>query len=76
MEQFMHFNHPLEIPKSKVITGLAWTADRTPIPQDGIHNDTHPMTWATNGEMYMATGDPNLPILMVCSIRILERGFR
>jgi hypothetical protein len=55
----MNYTHPLELPKSKILTGLRWTGDRSAIPQDGIHNDTHPMTWAADDEMYMATGDPN-----------------
>ena len=55
----MNYKHPLEIPKSKILSGLRWTGTRSPIPQDGIHNDTHPMTWAADNEMYMATGDPN-----------------
>src|SRR3990172_4820366 len=55
----MNYKHPFEIPKSKILSGLRWTGIRRPITQDGIHNDTHPMTWAADNEMYMATGVPN-----------------
>jgi hypothetical protein len=55
----MKYKHPLEIPKSTVITGLEWTADRTPCPMQGIHGDTHPMAWSDDGEIYMSAGDPN-----------------
>jgi hypothetical protein len=55
----MKYQHPLEIPRSKIFTGLLWTGKRSAIRQVGIHNDTHPMTWAADDEMYMATGDPN-----------------
>lgn len=56
--QIPYYSHPLEIPKSDLLSGLRWTGERTPIP-GGIHNDTHPMTWAADGEMYMSSGDPN-----------------
>ena len=55
----MNYRHPLEIPRSKAVTGLRWTAARTPCPVEGIHGDTYPMTWAADGEMYMSAGDPN-----------------
>jgi hypothetical protein len=53
------FNHPLEIPKSKAIPGFEWIGERTPCPIDGIHGDTHPMTWAADDQIYMSAGDPN-----------------
>ena len=55
----MYYRHPLEIPKSKLFSGFRWIGSRIAIPQQGIHSDTHPMTWAGDGELYMATGDPN-----------------
>ena len=55
----MNYTHPLEIPRSKALSGLRWTAERSPCPVDGIHGDTHPMTWAADGETYMSAGDPN-----------------
>jgi hypothetical protein len=55
----MNYKHPHEIPKSTEITGLEWTADRTPCPVQGIHGDTHPMAWSDDGEIYMSAGDPN-----------------
>jgi hypothetical protein len=55
----MYYKHPLEIPKSRVITGFEWTGDRTACPIDGIHGDTHPMSWGADGEIYMSAGDPN-----------------
>jgi hypothetical protein len=54
----MKYSHPLEIPRSTVLTGLQWTGERTPGPQ-GIHNDTHPMSWAADDEIYLSAGDPN-----------------
>jgi len=55
----MEYKHPLEIPKSTAITGFEWTADRQACPVPGIHNDTHPMTWAADDGMYLSAGDPN-----------------
>ena len=55
----MIYKHPLEIPKSSKIVGLRWTGERTACPIQGIHGDTHPMTWGADGEMYMSAGDPN-----------------
>jgi hypothetical protein len=54
----MNYSHPLEIPRSKILNGLRWIGERTAGPQ-GIHNDTHPMTWAADDEIYMSAGDPN-----------------
>lgn len=55
----MNYKHPLEIPRSTAVTGFEWTAARQPCPIPGIHNDTHPMTWAADGEIYLSAGDPN-----------------
>lgn len=55
----MEYKHPLEIPRSTVITGLEWMADRQACPIPGIHNDTHPMTWAADDGIYLSAGDPN-----------------
>jgi hypothetical protein len=55
----MYYKHPLEIPKSTKITNFEWTGERKPCPVPGIHNDTHPMTWAADGEIYLSAGDPN-----------------
>ncbi len=54
----MIYNHPHEIPKSECLS-FSWTGERTPCPVDGIHGDTHPMTWAADDQIYMAAGDPN-----------------
>jgi len=53
------YKHPLQIPESALIVGLEWTGERTACPMDGIHNDTHPMTWADDDETYLSAGDPN-----------------
>ena len=55
----MDYKHPLEIARSTSISGLAWTGDRQACPMPGIHNDTHPMTWAADDETYLSAGDPN-----------------
>ena len=55
----MDYKHPLEIPRSTSISGLEWTGDRKACPMPGIHNDTHPMTWAADDELYLSAGDPN-----------------
>lgn len=55
----MKYSHPLEIPKSPFIAGFEWTAKRQACPNTGIHNDTHPMTWASDDETYLSAGDPN-----------------
>jgi len=54
-----NYNHPLEIPASPLVPGLRWTGERVACPVDGIHGDTHPMTWAADGEIYLSAGDPN-----------------
>ena len=46
------------IPQSPVIKGLQWCGDRIPYPEPDIKGDTFPMTWADDGEIYAATGDP------------------
>lgn len=55
----MFYRHPLEIPKSSHIIGFRWLGDRSSCPVQGIHGDTHPMTWAADDEIYMSAGDPN-----------------
>ena len=46
------------IPKSSVIKGLEWTAERIQYPDAAIKGDTYPMTWADDGEIYTSAGDP------------------
>jgi len=48
----------LEIPRSAVIAGWEWTGERFPYPEPEIKGDTYPMTWADDGEIYAAAGDP------------------
>ena len=55
----MPHSHPLELPRSTAITRFSWTGERRRCPMPGVHNDTHPMTWAADDEIYMSTGDPN-----------------
>lgn len=59
----MYYKHPLDIPKSELITGLRWTGERVPCPVAGIHGDTHPMAWGADNEIYMSAGDPNWAIV-------------
>jgi len=46
------------IPKSTVIKGLKWQGERIPYGEKDIKGDTYPMTWADDGEIYTAAGDP------------------
>lgn len=55
----MNYKHPLEIPKSNIITGLRWIGEREEAATKGIYGDTYPMAWAADGEIYMSSGDPN-----------------
>ena len=57
------FTHPLEIPRSEELTGFKWTGPRAPCTEEGIHGDTHPMTWAADDETYMSAGDPNFAVI-------------
>lgn len=57
------YNHPLQIPRSSLITGLEWTSPRTSCPMPGMHGDTHPMAWADDDEIYMSAGDPNWAVI-------------
>ena len=45
-------------PHSTVISGLEWLSERMPYPELDIKGDTFPMTWADDGEIYTAAGDP------------------
>lgn len=60
---FITFNHPLDIPRSDVFSGLEWCGPRSACPVEGIHGDTYPMTWAANDEVYMSAGDPNWALI-------------
>jgi len=53
------YGHPLEIPRSRAWKGLRWQGERAECPMEGIHGDTHPMTWAADDGVYMSAGDPN-----------------
>ncbi len=55
----MNYRHPLEIPRSKVFTGLKWLGPRVENPVKGVHGDTYPMAWADDDGVYMSSGDPN-----------------
>jgi len=46
------------IPQSPLIAGLEWSGERVPYPEEAVKGDTYPMTWAEDGEMYAAAGDP------------------
>ena len=46
------------IARSTYIKGLEWCSGRIPYPEPGIKGDTYPMTWADDGEIYAAAGDP------------------
>lgn len=46
------------IPKSTIIKGIEWVSGRMPYPDPDIKGDTYPMTWADDGEIYTAAGDP------------------
>ena len=46
------------IAKSTYIKGLEWCGDRIPYPEPDIKGDTYAMTWADDGEIYAAAGDP------------------
>ena len=46
------------LPRSTVIGGFEWTGDRIGYPEADIKGDTFPMTWADDGEIYAAAGDP------------------
>jgi len=48
----------LSLPASEIIGGLEWLGDRLPYPEPDIKGDTFPMTWAQDGEIYAAAGDP------------------
>lgn len=54
----MRYKHPTEIQRSKTIASLEWTGDRIPVASPKRKGDTHPMTWAADGEIYVGTGDP------------------
>ncbi len=55
----IRYAHPLELPRSDSIVRFAWTGERRRCPMEGVHNDTHPMTWAADDEIYFSSGDPN-----------------
>jgi hypothetical protein len=46
------------IAKSPLIKGIEWCSERIPYPEADIKGDTYPMTWADDGEIYAAAGDP------------------
>ena len=55
----MIYKHPVEIPKSYIYNNFEWTGKRVPCATPRIRGDTYPMTWAADGEIYLASGDPN-----------------
>ncbi len=46
------------IPQSDLIRGFEWCGERIPYPDKDIKGDTYPLTWADDGEIYAAAGDP------------------
>src|SRR5512141_963642 len=46
------------IAKSTYIKGFEWCGERIPYPEPDTKGDTYPMTWADDGEIYAAAGDP------------------
>lgn len=46
------------IPKSSLIKDIEWLGERIPYPEKDVKGDTYPMTWADDGEIYAAAGDP------------------
>src|SRR5690349_21315539 len=59
----MKYNHPLELPKSEKLSASTWIGPGTPCPVNGLHGDTHPMTWAADDQMYMSAGDPSWALI-------------
>jgi hypothetical protein len=53
----MKYNHPTEIPRSNWLF-FEWLGERIPVGSVNVKGDTHPMTWADDGDIYMGTGDP------------------
>jgi hypothetical protein len=43
---------------SPVIAAFEWMGDRIPYPEEAVKGDTFPLTWAEDGEIYTAAGDP------------------
>lgn len=46
------------IARSRYIKGWEWCSQRIDYPEAAVMGDTFPMTWAEDGEIYCATGDP------------------
>ena len=44
--------------RSTYIKGIEWCSERIPYPEADIKGDTYPMTWADDGAIYTAVGDP------------------
>ena len=53
----MKFNHPAEIPLSKLLV-FDWIGPRIPVKSVAVKGDTHPCTWADDDVIYCGTGDP------------------
>lgn len=52
------YQHPTEIKRSRELF-FEWIGKRIPVSSPNVKGDTHPLTWADDGEVYMGTGDPN-----------------
>ncbi|MHB9034171.1 MAG: hypothetical protein ACYC6L_14120 [Anaerolineae bacterium] len=48
----------IAIPASPLIKGIEWRSERIGYPESTVKGDTFPMTWADDGEIYTAAGDP------------------
>ncbi len=62
MVETVTYQHPTEIPLSKALV-FDWTGDRIPVSTEGVHGDTHPLTWAEDDGIYVGTGDPNWAVV-------------
>jgi hypothetical protein len=51
------------VPESRLITGIEWIGDAIPyegtVGGERVRGDTYPVTWAADGELYTAAGDPH-----------------
>lgn len=45
-------------PRSPVFAGLEWLGERVAYPEAAVKGDTFPVTWAADGLIYTACGDP------------------
>ena len=58
----MKYTHPTQIPMSKKLF-FDWIGDRIPVSSNKVRGDTHPMTWADDGNIYTGVGDPNWMVI-------------